>query len=88
MQHVFLFVKKPSAQELRVPGRMIVLQDFGHEIDRIREQNKQIENLCENAWQIPLQNGLPSLSEMILAAQTAGLAYRALLVDGEPNWLT
>jgi hypothetical protein len=35
--------------------------------------------------------GLDSLpvivSQMIQSAETAGLSYRVLLVDGEPNWL-
>jgi hypothetical protein len=87
MQHAFLFVIIPNGSDVRQNGRATVWQDAQHELEQIPSHTGQIEPICQGVWRIPLQNGLSHLSRMIQIVETAGLPYRVLLVDGEPNWL-
>jgi len=82
-----LFVIIPTGSDLRKPGRAAVWQDAQRELEQIPSHGDQFEPICQGVWRIPLQNGLSYLSKMIRIVETAGLPYRVLMVDGEPNWL-
>jgi hypothetical protein len=91
MQHAFPFLTKPSRQNLRDPRNPALIdavQSLEREITEILKQSAHIQTLSENVWQIPLQNGLKPLSQMLVAIEKAGLESRVLLVEGELNWLT
>jgi hypothetical protein len=42
---------------------------------------------AENAWQIPLKDGLPVLAELILGADAARIRYGVLFFEKPPEWI-
>ncbi len=56
----------------------------------IQKNVKQIEGIdCfhENVWQIPLDNGLPFLVELLRWAGGIGIQIRVLFLEEAPDWI-
>ena len=59
-------------------------------LQRLRDRATQIEGMemfAENVWQIPLNNGLPALAELILGADAARIRYNVLFLEKAPEWI-
>jgi len=59
-------------------------------LQRLRDRATQIEGIemfAENAWQIPLKDGLPVLAELILGADAARIRYNVLFFEKTPEWI-
>ena len=50
------------------------------------QQAKDIQEIAENVWQIPLHSGLLILSQMIELAHKGDLKVRVLFFEEPPNW--
>lgn len=51
------------------------------------KQNAQVERLCENVWQLPLDKGLPTLCEFLdYGKGYSDIRMRYLFLEGIPEW--
>ena len=83
-----LFVLCRPAKDPKTEQESLLWEDFWLNLGaHDAEHNIKEQRLAENIWLIPLKDGLPILGRLVKGAKTAGLPYRILYFDGEPNWV-
>ena len=61
---------------------------FSESVQRIGKLPKNMNQITENIWQIPLDNGLPFLAQLFDLAENNKISIRALILDEPPAWIT
>lgn len=82
---VLLEVRVPTSDDFE-SGR--AREAIGNAAKSLPQPSKGIEQIGGRAWLIDLQIHVPFLSRICSAADSAGVPYRLLFLEQEPEWIT